>query len=61
VVSTGNRDRVVIAQSFTFNGDPGNPKWREGGNNRKHMIAALEGLRGVWKEYGIPIFDAWID
>jgi aryl-alcohol dehydrogenase-like predicted oxidoreductase len=41
VAASNARDRVVIATKFSYNGDPGNPN--AGGNNRKHIIAALEG------------------
>src|SRR5690349_1125352 len=50
VADSKSRDRVVIATKYTFNGDPGNPNG--GGNNRKHMISALENsLRRLGTDY----------
>jgi aryl-alcohol dehydrogenase-like predicted oxidoreductase len=59
VADTKSRDRVVIATKFTFNGDPGNPNG--GGNNRKHMMAALEGsLRRLGTDYvDLYLMHAW--
>jgi aryl-alcohol dehydrogenase-like predicted oxidoreductase len=59
VADTGTRDRVVIATKFTFNADPGNPNG--GGNNRKHMIAALEAsLRRLDTDYvDLYFLHAW--
>jgi aryl-alcohol dehydrogenase-like predicted oxidoreductase len=37
----GERDRIVLATKFTFNGEPGNPN--AGGNGRKNIYRALEG------------------
>ena len=38
----GNRDRVVLATKFTFGSEPGNPN--SGGNGRKNIHRALEGV-----------------
>jgi len=46
----GNRDRVVLATKFTFNGSPGDPN--AGGNGRKNIFRALEGsLRRLQTDY----------
>ena len=46
----GNRDRVVLATKFTFNGFPGDPN--AGGNGRKNVFRALEGsLRRLQTDY----------
>jgi aryl-alcohol dehydrogenase-like predicted oxidoreductase len=46
----GERDRVVLATKFTFNGRPGDPN--AGGNSRKNIYRALEGsLRRLQTDY----------
>jgi aryl-alcohol dehydrogenase-like predicted oxidoreductase len=46
----GNRDRLVVATKFTFNGRPGDPN--AGGNGRKNIHRALEGsLRRLQTDY----------
>jgi aryl-alcohol dehydrogenase-like predicted oxidoreductase len=46
----GNRDRVVLATKYTFNGIPGDPN--AGGNGRKNLMRALEGsLRRLKTDY----------
>ena len=46
----GNRDRIVLATKFTFNGFPGDPN--AGGNGRKNIHRALEGsLRRLQTDY----------
>ncbi len=59
VNESGARDRVVLATKFSYNGDPGNPN--AGGNNRKHLIAALEGsLRRLGTDYvDLYILHTW--
>lgn len=45
-----NRDRIVLATKFTFNGSPGDPN--AGGNHRKNIYRALEGsLRRLQTDY----------
>lgn len=46
----GNRDSLVIATKFNFNGRPGDPN--AGGNGRKHIMEAVEGsLRRLQTDY----------
>jgi aryl-alcohol dehydrogenase-like predicted oxidoreductase len=46
----GNRDRLVLATKFTFNGVPGDPN--AGGNGRKNIFRALEAsLRRLQTDY----------
>lgn len=47
---SGNRDRVVLATKFTFNGFPGDPNG--GGNGRKNIFRAVESsLRRLQTDY----------
>lgn len=47
---SGNRDRVVLATKYTFNGSTGDPN--AGGNGRKNIYRALEGsLRRLQTDY----------
>ncbi len=48
--SARNRDRIVLATKFTFNGHPGDPN--AGGNGRKNIFRALEAsLRRLETDY----------
>lgn len=50
IKDAGNRDHVVLATKFTFNGAPGNPN--AGGNGRKNIFRALEGsLKRLQTDY----------
>jgi aryl-alcohol dehydrogenase-like predicted oxidoreductase len=55
------RDRVVVATKFTFSSYPSDPNG--GGNNRKHMMEALEGsLRRLGTDYvDLYWLHAWDD
>lgn len=50
IATRGERDRVVLATKYTFNGRPGDPN--AGGNARKNLHRALEGsLRRLKTDY----------